>query len=320
MALSFAVLIEALTLAQMFVGFRTQDFVASVLPAAITAYTNDARSDNHLATVTWNETLATAARAKAEDMAKNGYFAHVSPDGTVPWSWIQKAGYRFQNAGENLAVNFTDSQDVVDAWMDSPTHRANLLGAGFTEIGVGMATGTYEGRESVFVVQYFAKPQQVIYVQVPAKVTTTSPKKIPGTPTVAAATTTNQGTTTVARISTTTIPARAEANPQVLAAETASPFALASFAPRSASSLVFLTIAAFFILLLGAAALFHQRLPRGSASIGALTVVVVVLGFAIANNKILAGTLLVPPEGQSASVYDAIPQDIPAVAGEQVKG
>ena len=60
---------------------------------------------------------------KAQDMATLGYFAHVSPDGKTPWYWIEKVGYDYQYAGENLAINFSDSKDVTNAWMASPLHK-----------------------------------------------------------------------------------------------------------------------------------------------------------------------------------------------------
>jgi hypothetical protein len=62
------------------------------------------------------------------------------------------------HAGENLAIHFTDSGDVVQAWMDSPTHRANIMNGNYTEIGVGTAEGTYEGFDTVYVVQLFGTP------------------------------------------------------------------------------------------------------------------------------------------------------------------
>jgi uncharacterized protein YkwD len=92
-------------------------------------------------------------------MAAKSYFAHVSPEGVKPWHWLDVAGYRYDYAGENLALNFTDSQDVADAWMRSPTHRSNLLKSAYTEIGTGVATGTYQGSEAVFIVQLYARPR-----------------------------------------------------------------------------------------------------------------------------------------------------------------
>ena len=96
---------------------------------------------------------------KAEDMAKKSYFAHTSPDGQTTWNLLDTVHYRYDYAGENLAINFTDSQDVVMAWMNSPTHRANIVKSSYREVGTGLATGIYEGKETLFVVQVYANPQ-----------------------------------------------------------------------------------------------------------------------------------------------------------------
>ncbi len=132
--------------------------VGAVLPAVVVTLTNEERADEALPELRRNEVLDVAARLKAEDMAQNSYFAHYSPTGVSPWYWFEEAGYVFANAGENLAVHFSDSHEVVTAWMKSPTHRANIVNANFTEIGVGTARGRYEGYDTVFVVQLFGTP------------------------------------------------------------------------------------------------------------------------------------------------------------------
>ncbi|MEK7085072.1 MAG: CAP domain-containing protein, partial [Patescibacteria group bacterium] len=83
---------------------------------------------------------------------------HFGPDGKSPWAWMHEAGYIFDYAGENLAVNFVDSKDVVAAWMHSSSHRDNVLSREFTEIGIGIAEGVYQGRKTVFVVEMFGRP------------------------------------------------------------------------------------------------------------------------------------------------------------------
>jgi hypothetical protein len=132
--------------------------MAAVLPAILADLTNEERQSQKLETLAVNPTLNKAAEMKANDMATKGYFAHTSPEGKTPWYWITKAGYDYQYAGENLAVNFTDSQDVTNAWMASPTHKANIVKGNYTEMGTGVATGMYEGRESIFVAQVYANP------------------------------------------------------------------------------------------------------------------------------------------------------------------
>ncbi len=133
-------------------------FASSILPAALVDLTNVSRSDNELPDLTRSPLLDEAARQKAEDMAQEGYFSHDSPEGVTPWYWFKKVGYQYAYAGENLAVHFSDSEDVVNAWMDSPGHRANILNNHYTEIGIGTAKGTYKGTPTVFVVQLFGAP------------------------------------------------------------------------------------------------------------------------------------------------------------------
>lgn len=132
--------------------------MAAVLPAVLGELTNQKRAEAQLPTLTINPLLQKAAEMKAQDMAKNGYFAHVSPEGKTPWHWIELAGYKYQYAGENLAVNFRDSEDVTAAWLNSPTHRANIVKGKYTEMGTGVARGLYKGKNTVFVVQVYANP------------------------------------------------------------------------------------------------------------------------------------------------------------------
>lgn len=156
--LSFILFIEGIFLIQTFIVLPFSDFFAAIVPQALVDLSNQNRQENALAALRVNLFLQNAAQMKAEDMAAKGYFSHNSPAGDTPWDWIEKAGYKFNYAGENLAVNFFDSSDAVKAWMASPGHRANILSKNYTEIGVGWALGRYEGREAVFIVQMFGAP------------------------------------------------------------------------------------------------------------------------------------------------------------------
>ncbi len=156
--LSVVIVAEMAFLLQTLVIFQKTNMLAAVLPGVLTALTNENRTADNLSPLAENKLLDEAARLKAEDMAESGYFAHTSPSGLTPWYWFQKVGYQYSLAGENLAVNFSDSADVVKAWMNSPTHRANILRGGFTQMGIGVAKGIYEGRDTVFVAQLFGAP------------------------------------------------------------------------------------------------------------------------------------------------------------------
>lgn len=81
--------------------------------------------------------LRCAARVHSLDMATRGFFDHVNPDGEDPFDRMERAGYSFQAAGENIAAGQTTPQEVVDGWLLSPGHCSNIMGPDFTEIGVG---------------------------------------------------------------------------------------------------------------------------------------------------------------------------------------
>lgn len=168
----FAVIVfEGAYLMQTKIVFLKTDFLASVLPGALVALTNQDRAIYGLSSVIEDALLDKAAQQAAEDMAANGYFSHVSPDGKDPWYWLNQTGYRYSYAGQNLAVNFTDSENVQTAWMESPTHRANIVKREYTHVGFGTANGIYEGKETTFVVEFFASPATTALMNVtPAEV------------------------------------------------------------------------------------------------------------------------------------------------------
>jgi hypothetical protein len=141
--------------------FQKTGLFASILQNVLVSETNSSRQSENLSLLKENSLLDAAAKMKAEDMASKGYFAHISPEGLAPWHWMKQTGYNYTYAGENLAINFSDSEDVIKAWLNSPAHRENLFSRHFTEIGIATARGTYEGRETIFVVQMFGAPAQL---------------------------------------------------------------------------------------------------------------------------------------------------------------
>ncbi len=176
------IIVELGFLTQVFIVFDKTNFLAAVLPGILTTLTNEERAHINDAPLVTNNLLTKAAELKANDMATRGYFAHTSPDGKTPWYWLDQVGYNYNSAGENLAVNFFESNDVAQAWMNSPSHRENILKGEYKEIGIGVASGVYEGRNTVFVAQFFGTPMTVIPPQAQTPVqtvtTTTSPKDI----------------------------------------------------------------------------------------------------------------------------------------------
>ena len=178
---------------------NTTGQMAAVLPAVLADLTNQERQTQNLPALTVSPLLNEAAQMKANDMATNGYFAHTSPTGKTPWYWLEQAGYNYQYAGENLAINFSDSKDVTDAWLASPGHKANIVKENYTEVGTGVASGMYQGYQTIFVVQDYANPlptaqtqaqpvalnTKVEKVGIPASIATKEPAYVLGTETTA---------------------------------------------------------------------------------------------------------------------------------------
>src|SRR3989344_3979690 len=135
--------------------------VGAVVASVLVELANEDRTQQGLETLAMSPILQKAAQMKADDMAAKEYFAHDSPEGLEPWHWFEEAGYEFRSAGENLAVYFSDSVEVEKAWMNSPLHRANILNDRYTEVGIALAHGRYEGNETTFVVQMFGTPSEV---------------------------------------------------------------------------------------------------------------------------------------------------------------
>ena len=136
-------------------------YSSSITPQNIVDLTNQTRQNLGLSELKVNTKLAAAAEAKANDMIGKQYFAHTSPSGTTPWDWLARAGYDYVYAGENLAVHYSSTEEEHDGWLASPTHRANIVNHNYTEIGVGVVNGEFEGVPTTVAVQMFGQPVTV---------------------------------------------------------------------------------------------------------------------------------------------------------------
>lgn len=136
-------------------------FASSITPSQVVELTNQERARVGLKPLQLNATLSQAALSKGQDMFSNQYWAHTSPQGKEPWSFMTEAGYRYQVAGENLARDFGNTPDMVSAWMASPTHKANIVNNRYSEIGVAVIDGTLQGTQTTLVVQMFGSPRAV---------------------------------------------------------------------------------------------------------------------------------------------------------------
>lgn len=117
--------------------------------------TNRERQEQGVTPVKLNEELSQAAMKKAKYMFEKNFWSHTAPDGKTPWYFFKQAGYDYAYAGENLARGFTKSDDVVNAWMASPTHRENMLSSNYQEVGFAVMKGNLLGEETTVVVEMF---------------------------------------------------------------------------------------------------------------------------------------------------------------------
>lgn len=137
-------------------------FSANITPERIIELTNQERAKLGVNSLKENKILSEAARQKAADMFAFNYWSHVSPSGRTPWTFFTDAGYKYQYAGENLARDFRDPESVVQAWMNSPFHRENIVNSKYQEMGVAVIDGTLQGAETTLIVQLLGTPYGAI--------------------------------------------------------------------------------------------------------------------------------------------------------------
>ena len=157
LAILLGVFIMGRSLIDIFSGLRpgVLGFASQISPIKVIELTNKERTLAGLSELKLNRELTEAATAKATDMFAHNYWAHVSPTGVEPWYFVTNAGYKYQHAGENLARDFSNPTDVVNAWMASPTHKANILDKRYQDIGIAVMDGYINGVETTLVVQMF---------------------------------------------------------------------------------------------------------------------------------------------------------------------
>lgn len=120
------------------------DSTVSSYEAEVIRLVNNIRQQNGLNPLTTNWELSRVARYKSQDMLNKGYFSHTSPTYGTPFEMIKAFGLSYRTAGENIAMGYSTPEAVVNGWMNSSGHRANILNASYTQIGVGyVAQGNY---------------------------------------------------------------------------------------------------------------------------------------------------------------------------------
>lgn len=136
-----------------------------ITPEKVVELANVERVSRSLPELVMNGALAKAAQDKLADMLKKNYFEHTSPAGLTPWHWLEKNNYEYKYAGENLAMNFLSAENQNKAWMESRTHRGNILNTHYQEIGVAVGQGTINGRETIVTVQEFGARADFVPVE-----------------------------------------------------------------------------------------------------------------------------------------------------------
>jgi len=151
------VTLKALMILVLFLTFPTIAHFSTITESRIVELANISRRSVGLTGLAVNETLTKAAQFKLDDMFARGYFAHNSPSGVSPWEWFKQAGYTYTYAGENLAMNFVEAENAHQAWMNSESHRANILSSNYDEIGIAVGVGDMDGQQVTLTVQLFGK-------------------------------------------------------------------------------------------------------------------------------------------------------------------
>ncbi|MDP3899523.1 MAG: CAP domain-containing protein [bacterium] len=127
-----------------------------------------------------NAYLENSAQGRTNDMLQNSYFSHYGPNGHDLAYFLEKSNYRYEMAGENLAMGFSSAKTVVQAWVKSPLHYKNMIDPDFIEAGIGIVQGEYDGSVTTFMTHHFGKPL-IIAKQTPssASIPLPEPEVIP---------------------------------------------------------------------------------------------------------------------------------------------
>ena len=131
-----------ITLAALLLAFATPLFAADITPDTVLSEMNSYRAKQGLAPLRFDARLVAAAGDRMQDMEDLQYWSHDAPDGRTPFVWLKPHGYDFRFAGENLATGFETVELLVQGWMESPGHRANILSADYDDVGIAVIDGS----------------------------------------------------------------------------------------------------------------------------------------------------------------------------------
>lgn len=295
------IVLEVALFAHLFVVLKGSNFLAAVLPGVLVSLTNEERSILNLQNLKTNPLLEQAAQLKANDMASKGYFSHTSPEGVEPWHWLNTVGYQYVFAGENLAVNFIESTDVSKAWMNSPSHRDNIVSSKYTEIGIATAQGIYKGQNTTFVVQFFGTPQFIPGPQPisPRQVFAEEKPSLKPAPVLEPEVESAQEVA----LDPTPVPATPVNAQEVAERSENNSLDRTLSSPKQTVSLILLGLLAILIILTLAAIFIEIKVQHPKTIAASIAVMLILAGTLYMNNKVVVADVELPSDSQNASSF-----------------
>ncbi len=180
-----SLLIIKIALISLVLILPSTDFFSAITVQQLISMINQERQARSMSALSLNISLNSVADLKINDMLAKDYFDHTSPAGLTPWYLFKQIGYNYAFAGENLAMGFTESGAVFQAWMNSPTHRDNILNPNYQEMGLAVRSGQIQNHADTLAVLVFGKQQtaaprtQVAQTPVKTNPPAPTPKKTP---------------------------------------------------------------------------------------------------------------------------------------------
>lgn len=143
--------------------YHNFNFSNTISEKNIIELNNKERNKNNLAPLKINPLLSQAARNKALSIFKNNEFSHDIKNKKFS-AWIKETGYKYSLVGENLAIDFSSSQDIFTAWLESKEHRDNILNQNYQETGIAIIEDFIDNKKTTLVVQVFGEPVHIASV------------------------------------------------------------------------------------------------------------------------------------------------------------
>ena len=142
---------------------------SDINPETVLRLMNAYRAVNDLDPLTEDQRLDDVAEARMADMEERAYWDHIGPDGSTPFALFKQHDYDYSNAGENLAKGFETAEVLVSSWMESPGHRANILGDAYRNVGIAVIDGDVDGRATGRSIVVVFGTEKVKVAEKPAK-------------------------------------------------------------------------------------------------------------------------------------------------------